>query len=91
MQRSSSLKKVSWLIQMDGSRNSQRRGYTMATEIVIVRGKYTPRFQITRAWLSAASAIISINPTRALNFIDEARSELAQLEKDLTMQIKSMR
>lgn len=50
----------------------------------IERGKYTPFFQVTRAWISAASALVSIDRTQAIEYIDEAIHSLGDLKVRLT-------
>jgi len=50
------------------------------TKIVkIQRGRYSPGFQVARAWLSAASALAPTRPAAAISYIEGAISELQAL------------
>ena len=53
--------------------------------ITIKRGKYAPNFQLVRAWLSAASALISIDTKDAITAIDDAIVELKLIRTRLNM------
>lgn len=47
--------------------------------VKIERGRFSSYFQVTRAWLSAASALVSIDRTAAIRYIDDAIGELEKL------------
>jgi hypothetical protein len=49
----------------------------------IQRGRYSSHFQVARAWLSAASALVNLDPESAISFIDGAIHELKRLRKSL--------
>jgi hypothetical protein len=56
----------------------------MTTEIVkIQRGRFSPHFQVARAWLSAASATIQKDRRLAIDYIDSAIVELKELRVEL--------
>lgn len=52
--------------------------------VVIKRGKYSSYFQVARAHLSAASAVIGMNRTRATKYINDAIAELNRIKDLLT-------
>jgi hypothetical protein len=49
----------------------------------IARGEFSNHFQVARAWLSAASALVVLDKTKAIDFIDQAIGELQQLKVNL--------
>jgi hypothetical protein len=51
--------------------------------VQIRRGRYSPQFQVVRAWLSAASAIAHTNKQAALDFLDRAILDLQMLRADI--------
>lgn len=55
----------------------------MSATVKIMRGRFSPRFQVVRAWLSAASAVVLTNHNESLTFIDMAILELKQLKVDM--------
>ena len=51
----------------------------MSAIVKIQRGKYSSHFQVARAWLSAASALVLQDKDGAIGFIDAAILELKNL------------
>ncbi len=54
-----------------------------AKVVKIERGQYGPTFQVVRAWLSAASALASVDPKQARRYIESAEIELKLLKAQL--------
>ena len=53
----------------------------MTTEVVrIQRGKYSVHFQLVRALLAAASALIPTDPREALEYLDKISAEMQMLK-----------
>lgn len=57
------------------------------TIVRIQRGKYGPHFQVTRSWISAASALAVVDPDKASNFIYAAIQELKTLRTELVASV----
>lgn len=51
--------------------------------VAIRRGRYSAHFQVARAMLSAASAVVNSNPNKAMQFLDTATIELNALKKQI--------
>lgn len=51
--------------------------------VAIRRGRYSAHFQVARAMLSAASAVVNSTPKKAVSFIDDAIAELDVLKGQL--------
>ena len=51
--------------------------------VTIERSRYSSYFQVTRAWLSAASALVAAEPSQAVEFIDAAIRELRDLRSTI--------
>jgi hypothetical protein len=52
--------------------------------VKIERGKFSPNFQVARAFITAASAMASVNPREAAKHLDRAIKELVELRLNLT-------
>jgi hypothetical protein len=52
--------------------------------VTIERGRYSRYFQVTRAWLSAASALASTDRKLTVLYLDAAIKELRNLKVTLT-------
>ncbi|WP_299315045.1 hypothetical protein [uncultured Halomonas sp.] len=56
----------------------------MNTSVIkIKRGRYSASFQVVRAWLSAASALVTDDPEQASAFIRSAIKDLSRLHEEL--------
>jgi hypothetical protein len=51
--------------------------------VKIQRGRYSHYFQVTRAWLTAASALVTEDRLEAISFINNAILELTHLRRAL--------
>lgn len=51
--------------------------------VKIERGKFSPYFQVARAWLTAASALASHDQMQAVHYINGAIEELEKLKRSL--------
>lgn len=56
--------------------------------VKIERGRYSPNFQVARAFITAASAMVSVDPKKAAKHLDHAIKELVELRLNLT-EVKS--
>ena len=50
------------------------------TEVRLRRGRYSAHFQVTRAMLSAASALIPTDPKEAMDYLDKMAEELQMMK-----------
>jgi len=51
--------------------------------VKIARSRLAPNFQVARAMLSAASAVVESAPKEAINYIDRADIELRKMKQEI--------
>jgi hypothetical protein len=56
---------------------------SMTTKVKIERGNYSRYFQVARAWLMAASALVATDKQGASSFVGSAIVELQELRSAL--------
>lgn len=58
-----------------------------STLVKIQRNEFSVGFQVTRALLTAASAVVQSDPRRAVSFLDNAIKEMTTMRNQLAIRL----